>query len=71
MSDGEQNVHHSPHVRRVRRKRKRSLKSRIKKVLRSSGADKKFYIIAAGIIGFVAAVYFYDLFFAVFPTKLK
>ncbi len=60
-----------PHVRRVRRRRKQTLKSRIKKALKNSGADKKLYIVAAGIIGFVVAVYLYDLLFALFPMKLK
>jgi hypothetical protein len=68
-SDEQQTVHHTPHVRRVRRRRKRSLKSRIKRALKSSGADKKLYIVAAGIVALVAAVYLYDLLYAVFPKK--
>ena len=68
-SDEQQTVHSAPRVRRVRRRRKRSLKSRIKRALKSSGADKKLYIVAAGIVALVAAVYLYDLLFAVFPMK--
>jgi hypothetical protein len=68
-SDEQQTVHPAPRVRRVRRRRKRSLKSRIKRALKSSGADKKLYIVAAGIVALVAAVYLYDLLYAVFPVK--
>ncbi len=60
-----------PHVRRVRRRRKRTFKSRIKRALKSSGADKKLYIVAAGVLGLVVALYLYDLLFAVFPMKMK
>ena len=61
----------TPRVRRIRRRRKRSFKSRIKRALKSSGADKRIYIILAGIVGVVAGVYLYDLLFAVFPVKMK
>ena len=65
----QQPVHHTPRVRRIRRRRKRSLKSRMKRTLKNSGADKKLYILLAGVVGLVAAVYLYDLLFAVFPMK--
>ena len=68
-SDEQQSVQHTPRVRRVRRRRKRSLKSRVKRVLKNSGADKKLYIVGAGIVALVAAIYLYDLLFAVFPMK--
>jgi hypothetical protein len=61
----------TPRVKRIRRRRKRSLKSRIKRVLKDSGADKKLYILAAGVIGLVVAVYLYDLLFEIFPMKMK
>ncbi len=60
-----------PHVRRVRRRRKRTFKSRIKRVLKNSGADKKLYVVVAGVIGLVVALYLYDLLFAIFPMKVK
>ncbi len=60
-----------PRVRRIRRRRKRSFKSRMKRILKISGADKKLYIVAAGLIGLVVAVYLYDFLFALFPMKLK
>ncbi len=60
-----------PRVRRTRRRRKRTLKSRIRRALKSSGADKKLYIVAAGAIGLVVALYFYDLLAAVFPGKMR
>jgi hypothetical protein len=69
MGDEVATVPHAPRVRRVRRRRKRSLKSRIKRAMKNSGADKKLYIVGAGIIALVAAVYLYDLLFAVFPMK--
>ncbi|HME41869.1 MAG TPA: hypothetical protein VKF36_02185 [Syntrophorhabdales bacterium] len=69
MSDEQQAVHHPPRVRRVRRRRKRSLKSRIKRALKGSGTDKRLYIVAAGVLALVAAVYLFDLLFAVFPIK--
>jgi len=74
--NGEQQVAQSPdptpHVRRIRRhRRKRSLKSKIKRILKDSGADKKLYIVAAGIIGLVVAVYLYDLLSQSFPIKMK
>jgi hypothetical protein len=69
MSDEQQVVQTPPRVRRIRRRRKRSLKSRIKRTLKNSGADKKLYIVLAGVVGLVAAVYLYDLLFAVFPMK--
>ncbi len=62
-------AHPVARVRRVRRKRKRSLKSRIKRALKNSGADKKLYILLAGLIGLVAALCLYDLMFVVFPMK--
>jgi hypothetical protein len=65
----QQPVHHTPRVRRIRRRKKRSLKSRMKRTLKNSGADKKLYIVLAGMVGLVAAVYLYDLLFAVFPMK--
>ena len=64
-----QTVHHTPRVRRIRRRRKRSLQSRIKRTLKKSGADKKLYIVLAGVAGLVAALYLYDLLFTVFLTK--
>jgi hypothetical protein len=69
MTDEQQVVQAPPRVRRIRRRRKRSLKSRIKRTLKNSGADKKLYIVLAGVVGLVAAVYLYDLLFAVFPMK--
>lgn len=69
MADEQQVVQAPPRVRRIRRRRKRSLKSRIKRTLKNSGADKKLYIVLAGVVGLVAAVYLYDLLFAVFPMK--
>ena len=69
MADEQQIAQPTPRVRRIRRRRKRSLKSRIKRTLKNSGADKKLYIVLAGVIGLVAAVYLYDLLFAVFPMK--
>jgi hypothetical protein len=41
----------------------------MKRTLKNSGADKKLYIVLAGMVGLVAAVYLYDLLFAVFPMK--
>jgi hypothetical protein len=69
MSDEQQAVQAPPRVKRIRRRRKRSLKSRVKRTLKNSGADKKLYIVLAGVVGLVAAVYLYDLLFAVFPMK--
>jgi hypothetical protein len=69
MTDEQHVVQPPPRVRRIRRRRKRSLKSRIKRTLKNSGADKKLYIVLAGMVGLVAAVYLYDLLFAVFPMK--
>jgi hypothetical protein len=69
MTDEQQVVQTPPRVRRIRRRRKRSLKSRIKRTLKNSGADKKLYIVLAGVVGLVCAVYLYDLLFAVFPMK--
>ena len=69
MTDEQQVVQAPPRVRRIRRRRKRSLKSRIKRTLKNSGADKKLYIVLAGVVGLVAAVYLYDLLFVVFPMK--
>ncbi len=69
MTDEQQVAQAPPRVRRIRRRRKRSLKSRIKRTLKNSGADKKLYIVLAGVVGLVAAVYLYDLLFAVFPMK--
>jgi hypothetical protein len=69
MTDEQQVAQTPPRVRRIRRRRKRSLKSRIKRTLKNSGADKKLYIVLAGVVGLVAAVYLYDLLFAVFPMK--
>jgi hypothetical protein len=69
MADEQQIAQPTPRVKRIRRRRKRSLKSRIKRTLKNSGADKKLYIVLAGVIGLVAAVYLYDLLFAVFPMK--
>ncbi|HUJ89918.1 MAG TPA: hypothetical protein VLX12_06980 [Syntrophorhabdales bacterium] len=45
------------------------MKSRIKRTLKNSGADKKLYIALAGVVGLLAAVYLYDWLFAVFPMK--
>jgi hypothetical protein len=58
-----------PRPRRVRRRRKRSLKSRIRRVLKSSGTDKKLYLVVAGVMAAAAAVFFYDLLILVFPSK--
>jgi hypothetical protein len=69
MTDEQQIVQPSPRVRRIRRRRKRSFKSRIRKAMKTSGADKKVYILFAGIIAVVAAVFLYDLLFAVFPMR--
>ena len=69
MTHEPQTVHHTPRVRRIRRRRKRSLQSRIKRTLKNSGADKKLYIVLAGVVGLVAALYLYDLLFAAFPMK--
>ena len=69
MTDEQQVVQAPPRVRRIRRRRKRSLNSRIKRTLKNSGADKKLYIVLAGVVGLVCAVYLYDLLFAVFPMK--
>ena len=69
MADEQQIVQPAPRVRRIRRRRKRSLKSRIKRTLKNSGADKKLYIVLAGVVGLLAAVYLYDWLFAVFPMK--
>jgi len=69
MADEQQIVQPAPRVRRIRRRRKRSLKSRIKRTLKNSGADKKLYIALAGVVGLLAAVYLYDWLFAVFPMK--
>ncbi len=69
MPDQQEMMQPSPGFRRVRRRRKRTLKSRIKGVLKRSGADKKLYILVAGIIAGVIAVFLYDLLFAVFPIK--
>ena len=69
MTHEPQTVHHAPRVRRIRRRRKRSLQSRIKRTLKNSGADKKLYIVLAGVVGLVAALYLYDLLFAAFPMK--
>ena len=68
-SDEQQILQHAPPVRRVRRRKKRSLKSRIKRALKTSGADKKLYIVGAGIVALVAAIYLHDLLFAVFRIK--
>jgi hypothetical protein len=69
MTDEHEIVQPAPRVKRIRRRRKRSLKSRVKRTLKNSGADKKLYIVLAGVIGLVAAVYLYDLLFVVFPMK--
>jgi hypothetical protein len=69
MTDEQQIVQPAPRVRRIRRRRKRSFKSRIRRALKSSGTDKKLYIVLAGVVGLVAAVHLYDLLFAVFPMK--
>jgi hypothetical protein len=69
MTDEQQIAQPTPRVRRIRRRRKRSLKSRIKRTLKNSGADKKLYIVLAGVVGLIAAVYLYDLLFAVFPMR--
>ncbi len=69
MSDEQQTAQTVPRVRRIRRRRKRTLKSRIKRALKSSGADKKLYILVAGIAAVLAAVYLYDLLVAAFPPK--
>ncbi len=69
MTDEHQSAQMIPRVRRVRRRRKRSFKSRIKRVMKNSGADKKLYIVAAGFVALVVALYLYDLLFAIFPMK--
>ena len=69
MADEQQIAQPTPRVRRIRRRRKRSLKSRIKGTLKNSGADKMLYIVFAGVVGLVAALYLYDLLFAVFHMK--
>ncbi len=71
MTDEVQTAEQLPRVRRIRRRRKRTLKSRIKRALKSSGADKKLYIVVAGVMGLVVALYFYDILAAVFPAKMK
>ncbi len=71
MTDEHHTVQPTPCVRRVRRRRKRSLKSRIKRALKGSGADKKLYLIAAGIIAVVAALFFSDLLLMIFPKKMR
>ena len=60
-----------PRIRRARRRRKRTLKSRVKRALKNSGADKKLYILVAGVIGLVVALYLYDLLSVIFPMKVK
>jgi hypothetical protein len=70
MSDDEKSVQ-APVVRRVRRRRKRPLKSRIKKFFKTSGTDKRVYIVAAGVVAIVLGIFLYDLLFAVFPLKGK
>jgi len=56
--------------RRIRRKR-RTLKGKIKRFFKKSGRDKKVFIAAAGVVAIVLAFFLYDLLFAVFPLKLK
>ena len=68
MADDDKSVH-APVVRRVRRRRKRPLKSRIKRFFKTSGTDKRIYIVAAGVLAIVFAFFLYDLLFAVFPLK--
>jgi hypothetical protein len=58
-------------VRRRVRRRKHTLKGRIKHYLKKSGRNKKIFIAAAGFVGIVLAFFLYDLLFAVFPLKLK
>jgi hypothetical protein len=67
----QQPMHPAPHVRRIRRRRKRGLKSRIKRALKSSGTDKKLYLVAAGIIAVLAALFFSDLLLMIFPKKMR
>jgi len=71
MIDEHQIVQPHPQVRRVRRRRKRSLKSRIKRALKSSGTDKKLYLIVAGLVAVVAALFFSDLLLMIFPKKMR
>ena len=68
MADDEKSIQ-PPVVRRVRRRRKRPLKSRIKKFFKTSGTDKRVYILAAGVVAIVLGFFLYDLLFAVFPLK--
>ncbi len=68
MVDDHQTVQ-TPVVRRVRRRRKRSLKSRLKRMFKGSGANKRIYIVAAGIVAIVLAFFFFDLLLGVFPAK--
>lgn len=56
--------------RRVRRK-KRSLKKKIKHFFTKSGRDKRVFVAAAGIAAIVLAFFLYDLLFAIFPLKMK
>ena len=55
---------------RIRRK-KRTLKGKIKRFFKKSGRDKKVFIAAAGVVAIVLAFFLYDLLFAVFPLKMK
>ena len=68
MVDDHQAVQ-APVFRRVRRRRKRSLKSRLKRMFRGSGANKRIYILAAAIAAIVLAFFFFDLLLGVFPAK--
>ncbi len=70
MADGEKAAHPAVVVRRVRRRRKRSFKSRVKKVLKRSGVDRHVYIVAAGVVGIALAYFLCDLLYNVFPMKM-
>ena len=68
MTDENEIMQPLPRPRRVRRKRKRSLKSRIRRALKMSGTDKKLYLMVAGIMAVVAAIFLYDLLVSVLPS---
>ncbi len=69
MTEAQQSGHHAGPVRRVRRRRQRTLKSRLKRAVKKTGLGRHVYIVSAGVVAIALAYFLCDLFYNVFPMK--